>query len=205
MNAKKYINIIALALIILLIIMNFYQIKAQSNIEKTLNQISVQENQVQVSDVETNTKLSKNNEIEAKEEIKPGEKIGSPQNWQLLIPSIDLIAPIEQGTTEEILERSIGHFDGSGFIDGNIALAAHNRGYSVNYFEKLKNLLLNDIIIYRYGDTEISYCVYNVVIIKETDWSYVQNTEDNILTLITCIEDEPEYRLCVQARPIAYN
>ena len=199
MNAKKYINIIALVLIIMLIIMNFYQIKAQSNIEKTLNQISVQENQVQVSNIETNNQISNNNEIE--EEVAPA-KVEYPEDWYLLIPAIDLVAPIEQGTSEEILERAIGHFDGSGFLEGNVALAAHNRGYSVNYFENIKNLLYNDIITYKYGNIEKNYLVSNVIIIKETDWSYVQNTEEDKLTLITCIEDEPEYRLCVQAKAI---
>ena len=36
-------------------------------------------------------------------------------------------------------------------------------------------------------------------IIKDTDWKYLENTEDNRLTLITCVENEPEYRRCIQA------
>ena len=36
-------------------------------------------------------------------------------------------------------------------------------------------------------------------IIKDTEWKYLKNTEDNRLTLITCVENQPEYRRCVQA------
>ena len=36
-------------------------------------------------------------------------------------------------------------------------------------------------------------------VIKETDWTYIQNTKDNRLTLITCEMNKKEYRRCVQA------
>ena len=36
-------------------------------------------------------------------------------------------------------------------------------------------------------------------IIEQTDWKYVQNTEDNRITLITCVENMHDYRRCVQA------
>lgn len=37
--------------------------------------------------------------------------------------------------------------------------------------------------------------------IKETDFSKIDR-KDRILTLITCIENEKEYRLCVTAKEI---
>ena len=37
------------------------------------------------------------------------------------------------------------------------------------------------------------------IIIKDTNWNYLKNTEKNKITLITCIENEPEYRRCIQA------
>ena len=37
------------------------------------------------------------------------------------------------------------------------------------------------------------------MIIKDTDWSRLENTEENILTLITCVENKPEQRRCIQA------
>lgn len=36
-------------------------------------------------------------------------------------------------------------------------------------------------------------------VIDETDWSYLKETEDNRITLITCVRNRPNKRLCVQA------
>ena len=44
--------------------------------------------------------------------------------------------------------------------------------------------------------------MYEIVlstIIDETDWSYLEETEDNRITLITCEENKKEYRRCIQA------
>lgn len=43
--------------------------------------------------------------------------------------------------------------------------------------------------------------IYTVVenkIIKDTDWKDLEETEENRITLITCVENEPEYRRCIQ-------
>ena len=37
------------------------------------------------------------------------------------------------------------------------------------------------------------------IIIKDTNWEYLENTEENQITLITCVENEPEFRRCIQA------
>ena len=36
-------------------------------------------------------------------------------------------------------------------------------------------------------------------IIKDIDWEPLENTKENKITLITCVENEPEYRRCIQA------
>jgi LPXTG-site transpeptidase (sortase) family protein len=82
---------------------------------------------------------------------------------------------------------------------GNVGLAGHNRGYPVNYFENVKNLNLGDEIIYRYNDFETVYEVISNVIIQDTDWSYLEENDNNTITLITCVENEPSQRRCVQA------
>ena len=35
--------------------------------------------------------------------------------------------------------------------------------------------------------------------IKKSIWKDLENTEDDKITLITCVENEPHYRRCVQA------
>lgn len=123
-----------------------------------------------------------------------------PENWKLEIPKINLDAKIVEGTTDEILNKYIGHFEETGVLNGNIALAAHNRGYDVNYFERLKELNIEDKVYYTYGDIKKEYVVYSKEIIKDTNVEVLDEHQDgkNILTLITCVENMPELRRCIR-------
>lgn len=47
--------------------------------------------------------------------------------WQIEIPKIDLIAPIAQDTTQEVMKKYVGHFTNTAIWKGNVGLAAHNR------------------------------------------------------------------------------
>lgn len=119
--------------------------------------------------------------------------------WKLNIPKICLEASISEGTSSEILNKYIGHFEETQKAKGNIGLAAHNRGYDVNYFERIKELEIGDEIYYTYNGKTSVYIVESKTIIKDTDWTKLENTKDNKLTLITCVENQPQYRRCVQA------
>ena len=119
--------------------------------------------------------------------------------WQIEIEKISLKANIAEGTTQEILEQYVGHFSETPNELGNVGLAAHNRGYPVNYFADLKKLKEGDEIRYKYKDFQKTYYVKKMEIIRDTEWSYLEETEENMLTLITCVENEPSYRRCVQA------
>lgn len=223
MYTRKYIDIITLIIVtIILILINVYQIKNQSNIEKMLKQekvgaieeVSKEENKANVQNTNAfinNIQIDKSAiDIETDDEdfvedfFEPEIDVEEvcPENWFIKIPKIDLVAKIEQGTSDTILKKAVGHFEESPTLNGNICLAAHNRGYNVNFFEKIKNLLLNDIIIYQYGNIQKTYSVSNITIINEEDWSYIESSDGNKITLITCVENEPEYRLCVQAQEI---
>lgn len=122
--------------------------------------------------------------------------------WQIEIPAIDLIAPITEGTSQEIMLEYVGHFENTSKYDGNIGLAAHNRGYPINYFSRLKELKTEDIIIYKTKLGTKTYAIKTIEIIEDTDWSYLQETNDNRITLITCVENRPSQRLCVQGTEI---
>ena len=119
--------------------------------------------------------------------------------WQIEIEKISLKAEIAEGTNIEILNKYVGHFEETQKEKGNIGLAAHNRGYDVNYFKDLKLLKEGDEIKYIYNQYKNTYEVTKNIIIQDTDWQYLENTEENTLTLITCVENEPNYRRCVQA------
>lgn len=122
------------------------------------------------------------------------------ETWEIEIPKINLKAEIKDGTDQENLNKNIGHFVESGYINGNICLAAHNRGYKVNYFQNLKQLEKGDKIIYKYKDIELVYIVDTKKIIKDTDIQVIKPTKENKITLITCVENQPEYRRCIQGK-----
>lgn len=122
--------------------------------------------------------------------------------WKLEIPKISLCAKISEGTTSKVMDKYIGHFIETSKDNGNVGLAAHNRGYKVNYFSNLKKLEKGDLVIYTYKGKSQKYTVTSKEIIKDTDWSKLENSTVNKLTMITCVENKPEYRLCVQATEI---
>lgn len=108
-------------------------------------------------------------------------------------------APICESTKMDVLNKYVGHFEDTPKKEGNIGLAGHNRGFERNYFQDLYKLKKGDEIKYKYNDYEKSYSVEKIEIIKNTNWSYLENTSENKMTLITCVENKPDLRLCIQA------
>lgn len=125
--------------------------------------------------------------------------IDTQKIWQIEIPKINLVAPIAEGTSTNIMNEYVGHFEETPKNKDNIGLAAHNRGYKINYFRDLKLLQKGDLIIYTYNGEISKYSVNELGIIKDTDWSKLESSSQDKLTLITCLEDEPEYRRYIQA------
>ncbi len=121
------------------------------------------------------------------------------KNWYLEIPKVNLKADIQEGTTKEIMDKFIGHFEESKKWEGNVCLAAHNRGYKNNYFSEIKQLQEGDKIIYYFQDNRREYLVEKNDIIEASNVTCLENTEKNTLTLITCVENEPNYRRCIKA------
>ena len=117
----------------------------------------------------------------------------------LTIDKISLNATVKEGSTEETLQEYIGHMVETAKYDGNIGLAAHNRLNKYSYFARLNELEKGDKIIYKTKFYTRTYIVKEKVVIYDTDWSYLKKTKDNRLTMITCIKDKPNQRLCVQA------
>lgn len=161
---------------------------------------SVNQNNVKTSDIEnSNNKITTNSQNQENIDNYIGQTQYKSGNWYIEIPVISLKAEIQEGTTKEIMDKYVGHFEETSNWIGNIGLAAHNRGYENNYFANIKKLKEGDIINYCYNNTVRKYVVEKKTIITDTDWTYLEDTEENTLTLITCVENEPKYRRCVQA------
>ena len=225
--SKKCINTITICVtltlcIILFIILDVFLLKTPNKVNnqnvntsfakieksnysnrKDLNSIKIGDvflELMQVADIYENKNIQiDNEETNENDEGTIRNQINFNSKWRIEIPKIGLIAPIKSGTTQDVLATAVGHFQESEDWKGNVALAGHNRGYNCNFFQNIKNLQIGDKIIYYTNKGKREYKVVINEIILQTDWSYIENTEDNRITLITCVENMHEYRRCVQA------
>lgn len=115
----------------------------------------------------------------------------------LVIPSLGIRYKVYDGTDSATMSIGVGHFPNTSAWDGNIGLSGHNRGSSHN-IGSIKDLEIGDTIRYEADLGTRTYAVSSVRIIDWTDWSYLNGTSDNRITLITCLADQPTKRVCVQ-------
>lgn len=116
-----------------------------------------------------------------------------------------LKAKVKEGSDSNVLKDYIGHIENTATYDGNVGLAGHNRCNQYSYFARINELEKGDIITYQTRFYTRNYKVDNIQTILETDWSLLEDTEQNKLTLITCIANKRVQRLCVQATEIVGN
>ncbi len=178
---KKILIGISIGIIIILIVFISIGIVNKNKLDK-IEGISVDDN------------INDNDKDIEQEEITDNSIIGT-----LTIPKINLVdVKICEGVELEVLSNSIGHFESTNIYEGNVGLASHNAGTKANYFADINKLEKGDEIYYktRYG-TKV-YEVEEISEIESTDWGKLEDTEDNKITLITCISGNTNIRLCVQ-------
>lgn len=130
--------------------------------------------------------------------IEPGSLLYADGTLGILtIPKLSLNVKVYEG--ENNLEKGVGHFTDTAVFTGNVAIAGHNRGVN-SYFGEIHNLKAGDEIIYTTKLGTKKYAVTSVRKINAADFSFLRETSDNRLTLITCVKNEPNFRWCVQAR-----
>ena len=156
------------------------------------------QSELQISKDEENILNSKEDSVSLNNDI-DNEITQEESAWYVEIPIINLKANVNEGTSKEVMDDYVGHFEETSKCNGNVGLAAHNRGYKNNYFGDLKKLKEDDVVLYCYQGQIRKYAVIDNFIINDTDWTVFEEKENNIITLITCVENEPSYRRCVQA------
>ncbi len=115
----------------------------------------------------------------------------------LKIPAISLSVKIYQGTGSTALKKGAGHFEDTSIWDGNVALAAHNRGVN-NHFGQIHKLEVGDRITLTTRMGRRTYEVTSVSKVSETDRSALAASTKNMITLYTCVRDQRDQRWCVQ-------
>ena len=78
-----------------------------------------------------------------------------------------------------------------------MAIAAHNRGVA-NHFGKIHTLSVGDQITFSTKLGVKKYHVFSVRKIHKDNVSVLNETHTDLITLITCVKNQPEYRWCVQ-------
>ncbi len=146
-----------------------------------------------------NTSEQLDNTEDVEQEVTEDDGFEEDLIGSLKIEKINLNGTVKEGSTNEILKDYIGHIEETAKYDGNVGLAAHNRGNKYSYFARINELEPGDEIVYTTKYGERKYIVDTKKEILETDWSNLEGTSDNRLTLITCIKNKVNQRLCVQA------
>ena len=146
-----------------------------------------------------NTSEQLDNTEDVEQEVTEDDGFEEDLIGSLKIEKINLNGTVKEGSTNEILRDYIGHIEETAKYDGNVGLAAHNRGNKYSYFARINELEPGDEIVYTTKYGERKYIVDTKKEILETDWSNLEGTSDNRITLITCIKNKVNQRLCVQA------
>ena len=117
---------------------------------------------------------------------------------RLDIPALDLSVRICQGTDSKTLAKGVGHFEDTSIWEGNVCLAAHNRGAN-SYFGQIHTLDIGDKITLTTKLGTRTYQVTDVSRGSETDRSGLADSGENMLTLYTCVRNQRDQRWCVTA------
>ena len=127
------------------------------------------------------------------------------------IPKIDVRIPIYHGTTSDVLQKGVGHLEGSSFPVGgestHAILSAHRGLPSSKLFTDLDQLKKGDIFYIYILNQVLAYQVDQVLVTEpsETDALRIVDGKDYI-TLVTCTPYAINtHRLLVRGERIEYN
>jgi sortase A len=118
--------------------------------------------------------------------LKTGEVIG-----YIEIPKIDVYLPIYHGTTEEILQKGVGHLKNTSLPIGgkstHAVLSAHRGLPSATLFTDLDQLENNDVFYIHILDEVLAYKVDQIKVVDPEDTAdlMIQSGKD-FVTLVTC-------------------
>lgn len=107
------------------------------------------------------------------------------------IPKIEVLLPIYSGTNEAVLQKGVGHLEGTSWPAGgdssHCVLAAHRGLPSSTLFSDLDQLEVGDVFIISILDEALIYKVDQIVVAKPDEIQYLEIEEgEDYCTLVTC-------------------
>lgn len=188
-NLMIYIGILMLLSIALI---NF-NIKFKS--ENLVKDFENKKNEKKIQDIkseENKENEEKTQEVKHEENKKNEEKIQDINTGDTIgiikIPKIDLKLSIQEGVEKENIKHSLGHFPNTPmpWEGGNFCLAGH-RAYSYGtLLNRLNELEKNDVIFINTLDYDYEYKVYDIQVVTPESVDVLDNTSNDIITIITC-------------------
>lgn len=153
----------------------------------------------------------------------PGSGYALPENYEQVlnvagdgvmgsidIPSVDIELPIYHGTSEEVLQRGVGHIEQTALPIGgegtHTVLTGHRGLPSAELFTRLDEVEAGDIIYIDVLDTTLCYRVTGSEVIEPSELdSLAARSGEDLLTLVTCTPyGVNTHRLLVHAERCEY-
>jgi sortase A len=177
---KRYIGILLMiigaAIIISALSMRYEANKEQKNMIQEFKE-SIQKTDEKLGDAES---------ANIKDKKPSDNKLGTI--GIISIPKIDVNVALSEGIDTGILKYAVGHFTGTPMPGekGNTCIAGH-RSYTYNqYFNRLDELGIGDIIKVTTRAGEFNYEVYETKVVEPEEISVLDNTKGAEITLVTC-------------------
>ncbi len=127
------------------------------------------------------------------------------------IPKIDIKVPIYHGTGNEVLQKGVGHLEGSSFPVGgestHSVLSAHSGLPSARLFTDLNQLEVGDMFYIYILDQVFAYKVDQVLVVEPADIEELELKEgEDYVTLVTCTPYAVNtHRLLVRGTRVEYS
>jgi len=130
-----------------------------------------------------------------------GESIGL-----LTVPDIGLSVRVYEGENDmAMMEKGVARFRHTSAWEGHIGLSAHNINLNgtPGHFLNIHTLQNGAVIRYETALGVREYAVDNVFEVDEYDWSALARTQENRISLVTCITGKSTHRLVVTGAEIS--
>jgi len=137
--------------------------------------------------------------------------VGEGTMGYIRIPGIEVRMPIYHGTSDEVLEKGVGHIKATALPIGgegtHSVLTGHTGLHTAEMFDNLDRLEIGDEFYVEVLDHTLAYRVDQIEVVEPDDVSKLQAVEgEDFVTLVTCTPyGVNSHRLLVRGERCEYN
>jgi len=118
----------------------------------------------------------------------------------LVIPKIGLTVAVAEGVENRTLRYAVGHFEGTALPGeiGNFSVAGHSNSAFGEFFHRLDEVEVGDVIIVECDGESYTYVVSERLVVEPEDTWVLDPTPDARITLVTCTGARLASRLIIR-------